>query len=181
MYISVFTIDPIVIKSWIINLLTQYNNFRKASYFSTTHQFILGSCHILLGWEPCLLCPDSNPSCFCFPYAMLRSFFIHPTTVPSVPGNRHSSPLLPHFLLLHSAWSLSHQTTASLYCVFPYLPLLMVPTRLQFFLSCVLPVPHCATITSLPDYRTRPLLSVFSYSMLQFLLYILHFSHTSLF
>ena len=88
-------------------------------------------------------------------------------------------------LISHSytvLWSLSYQTTASLFCVFPYLPLLSsFSTRLQFFLFCVLPVPHC--YYHFPT-RLEPFLSfVFShsYSMLQFLLYILHFLHTSLF
>ena len=104
--------------------------FRKASYFSTTHQFILGSCHILLDWEPCSLCPHSNPSsCFvfrtlcCDPSHICTHPPIPPTMVPSLPGNSHSFPVLPHFPLLHCAMVpfLPDYSFSSLLC-FPLSP-----------------------------------------------------------
>ena len=43
--------------------LNRIQNLDEDLYFFTTH-FILGSCHILVGREPCSRCPDNNTSVF---------------------------------------------------------------------------------------------------------------------
>lgn len=105
--------------------LKKYDNFRKVSYFSTTHQFILGSAILCWVESPVHCVHKATLPHVCFPYTMLQSLSTSPshtpTTVPSLPCS--------HFPLLYTL---------------PFLPNYSSS-------SCVLPVPHWAAITSLPD------------------------------
>ena len=57
--------------------LKKYDNFRKASYFSTTHQFILGSTILCWVESPVHCVHTATLPHVCFPYTMLRSLFMH--------------------------------------------------------------------------------------------------------
>ena len=153
--------------------LKKYDNFRKVSYFSNTHQFILGSA--ILCWV------ESPVHC------------VHTATLPHVSVFHIMLRSLLHISLLYTQLQfllcpvlISRSYTLCLVpflqllsCIFPYLPLLVVP-----FLpdnSSSFPVFSHTALQSLP-YQTRAL-SLCSTPCYSSSLHSpsLHFLHTSLF